>query len=74
MKKKTLQERLVETLVNDYLEDIRDLPIGVKHLERVQKRLDRLNARIRKPKKPEPWFRQDLVARQKKARPKYERD
>ena len=47
-------------------------PIGKKWRDALKKRAARLQNRKKKPLKPAPKFRDELVARQKKARGKYE--
>lgn len=50
-----------------------DLPVGEKWIQRLLERQRRWKRHQSRPRKPEPHFRAKLVARQKKARPRYPR-
>ncbi len=53
-------------------EEIIKEPIGKKWRDALKKQALRLKNRRKRPLKPVPKFRDELVARQKKARKKYE--
>ena len=66
-----LEAKLMTRLATLSGQDVAQLPIGQGHVERRLGQLIRFTDRTKRPRKPAPYFRADLVRRQKKERPRY---
>lgn len=67
-------QRLVKTPKEEYVDKVMEASPylwGLQHRIRAALRLERFETRSARPKKPAPYFRAALVARQRKARPRY---